>query len=316
LSEIDTNISIENLNQAILCNPRNAYQKYACAVNSTEKTIYTYMGKLLPHFGNAHYSGSGCLNPLCNDPDYETIGIGTRIFLGGGIGYIIGEGTQHNPQQGFGTLFLKGDLKQMNSEYLKGGYFEGYGVSLFVGVGIPIPILNENLAKKTAIRDENIFTNVIDYGIPRRKRPVLKKISYKELKSGIIHLNGKDIKCSSLSSLFYARKIATQLKEWINQGLFILTSPAERLSIKRIFKPMKQTSKIRFVKDLMKKAVICSENSSIKEIAKKIIEKNMNHIIVTDEKNKLKGIITSFDITKAIAEDKKVDDIITCYNSL
>ncbi len=107
LAEVDTEVTLDSINQAILCNPRNAYQRYVCAVNSSDKTLYTYMGKLLPKFGNAHYAGAGCLSPLSNDPEYETIGLGTRIFLGGGIGYVMGEGTQHNPSNRFGTLFLK-----------------------------------------------------------------------------------------------------------------------------------------------------------------------------------------------------------------
>jgi len=312
LGEIDTYFTIDDLNQAVLCNPRNAYQRYICAVNSTEKTLYTYMGKLLPNFGNAHYAGAGCLNPLCNDPDYETIGIGTRIFLGGGIGYVIGEGTQHNPSEGLGTLFVKGDLKNMTPEYLRGVNFEKYGTSLFVGLGIPIPILNENLAKKTAVKDEDVITDVVDYGIPRRKRPILKKINYKELKSGIIELNGKNIKCSSLSSLYYARKIAKTLKKWIEEGLFYLNPPAETLPEKTLFKPMKQTSELKFVKDLKRTAVICYDDCDLKTVAEKIIKENMNHIIITNRERVLKGIVTSFDVTKAIAEDKTdINKIIT-----
>ena len=312
LGEIGTNFTINDLNQAILCNPRNVYQRYNCAVNGTDRTLYTYMGKLLPNFGNAHYSGSGCLNPLCNDPDYETIGIGTRIFLGGGIGYVVGEGTQHNPTNNYGTLFLKGDLTQMTSEYLKGVNYEKYGTSMFVGVGIPIPILNENLARKTAIKDGEIFTDVVDYGIPRRDRPILRKVSYKELKSGYIELNNNQVKCSSLSSLYYARRIANELKKWIEEGIFFLNPPAETLPKDTKFKPMKQTSELKFVKDLKRNAVICYEDCDIKTVAEKIITQNMNHIVITDRENHLKGIVTSFDVTKAIAENKNnLKEIIT-----
>jgi len=312
LGEMDTYFTIDDLNQAILCNPRNAYQRYVCAVNSTDKTLYTYMGKLLPNFGNAHYAGAGCLNPLSNDPNYETIGIGTRIFLGGGIGYVIGEGTQHNPSNGYGTLFVKGDLKQMNSEYLRGVNFEKYGPSMFVGLGIPIPILNENLAKKTAIKDEDLITDVVDYGIPRRDRPILKKVTYKELKSGLIELNGKKVKCSSLSSLYYAQKIANELKGWIEEGLFYLNPPAETLSRNTIYKSMKQTSELKFVKDLKRDAIISYDDCNLKMVAQKIIKENMNHIIITNRERVLKGIVTSFDVTKAIAEDKTdINEIIT-----
>ena len=312
LKEVDTRFTIEDLNQAILCNPRNCYQKYVCATNSSDKTIYTYMGKLLPHYGNAHYAGAGCLNPLCKDPNYDTIGIGTRIFLGGGIGYVIGEGTQHDPVNGFGTLFVKGDLKQMNSKYLKGVNFEKYGSSLQVGLGIPIPILNEKIAKSTAIRDEEIFTEIIDYGVPRRERPSLGIVSYKELKSGYIEFNGKNIKCSSLTSLYNARNIALELKDWIQDGDFLLNPPAETLPRTTKCKTMRQSTAIRFVKDLKKKAVICYDDCDLKIIATKIIEENINHVIITNKANELEGIVTSFDVTKAIAHDKtELKEIIT-----
>ena len=312
LAEVDTEVTLDSINQAILCNPRNAYQRYVCALNSSDKTLYTYMGKLLPKFGNAHYAGAGCLSPLNNDPDYETIGLGTRIFLGGGIGYVIGEGTQHNPSNRFGTLFLKGDLKQMSSEYLRGAAYENYGTSMFVGVGIPIPILNEGLAKKTAIKNEDILTDIVDYGVPRRDRPILKQVSYKELESGYVEINEKKVKCSSLSSIFYARKIAETLKKWIQEGTFFLNHPAETLPTNTIYKPMKQTSELRFVKDLKRQAIKCFDDCDLKKIAEKIIEENMNHIVITDRENYLKGIVTSFDVTKAIAQNKReLNDIIT-----
>jgi len=310
--EVDTYFTIDEINQAILVNPRNAYQRYDCAVNSTNRTLYTYMGKLLPNFGNATFSGAGCLNPLCNDPDYETIGIGTRIFLGGGIGYVIGEGTQHDPIKRLGSLFVKGDLKQMNAEYLKGANFEKYGSSIYIGLGIPIPILNENIARKTAIKDEDIKTEIVDYGIPRRDKPIIREINYKELKSGTIEIKGKTVKVSSLSSLYMARKVANKLKNWIEKGKFFLNPPAERLPRDTSFKPMKEVRTQRFVKDFKKRALICHLNDSINIVAKKIIEENENHVAIVDDVGILKGIVTSFDITRAIAEDKEIlSEIIT-----
>jgi len=200
----------------------------------------------------------------------------------------------------------------MTSEYLKGVNYEKYGTSMFVGVGIPIPILNENLARKTAIKDSEIFTDVVDYGIPRRNRSILRKVSYKELKSGYIELNDNKVKCSSLSSLYYARRIANELKKWIEEGIFFLNPPAETLPKDTKFKPMKQTSELKFVKDLKRNAVICYEDCDIKTVAEKIITQNMNHIVITDRENHLKGIVTSFDVTKAIAENKtNLKEIIT-----
>jgi CBS domain-containing protein len=240
-----------------------------------------------------------------NDPDYETMGMGTRIFLGGAQGYIIGEGTQHSPKNLNGTLMVKGDAKKMTPEFLQGAAFTKYGTSLYVGLGVPIPILNEGLAKKTAIQDSEIFTDIVDYSVPRRDRPKFGKVSYKELKSGSITVNDKKVRVSSLSSLKMAKKVATTLKSWINEGQFLLTAPVERLPTNTVFKPMRQTEEIPFVVSVMHPAVTCTEKEPIQAIAERIVTKSVNHIVVVDDAGKLLGIVTSWDITRAMAEGKK-----------
>ena len=311
-TQLKTNLTKDNLNQFYLLNFRNCYQRYNCAVNSRDETIYTYMGKLLPHMRNATFSGAGELNPLMNDPDYETIGLGTRIFLGGTQGYVIGEGTQHEAESLNGTLMVRGNAKKMNTEFLRGATYTKYGTTLYLGLGIPIPILNEGLAKKTAIRDEEIFTNVVDYGVPRRDRPKLAKVSYKELKSGAVTVGDRKIRVSSLSSLKTARKVSETLKSWIENGEFYLTAPVERLPLDSVFKPMKQTEATPFVSNVMQTAITCKENEEVRAIAERIVTKSVNHIVVVDDSGKLSGIVTSWDVTRAMAEGKKVlGDIMT-----
>ena len=90
---ITTELLLENLNQAIMLNPRNGYQRYNAASNSTDRSLRTYMGLLLPNCGNITYSGSGLLNPLSNDPHFRMIGGGVPAFLGGALGMVVGEGT-------------------------------------------------------------------------------------------------------------------------------------------------------------------------------------------------------------------------------
>jgi uncharacterized protein (DUF39 family)/predicted transcriptional regulator len=303
-TQVKTLLTKDDLNQFYLLNFRNCYQRYNCAVNSSDETIYTYMGKLLPKLRNATFSGAGELNPLMNDPDYETIGMGTRIFLGGAQGYVIGEGTQHDPKNRFGTIMVRGDAKQMSPEFLRGASFTRYGNTLYVGLGIPIPILNEGLAMKTAIRDEEIFTNVVDYGVPRKDRPALGRVNYKELKSGAITVNDRLIRVSSLSSLKTARKIAGTLKSWIEHGEFFLTAPVERLPVDSVFKPMRQTAETPFVASVMQTAVTCYETEETRAVAERMVTRSVNHIIVVDDSNKLDGIVTSWDITRALAEGK------------
>lgn len=237
---LETEITIDDLNQALMSNPRNAYQKYAVAINSSKKIIYTYMGKLLPNFGNATYSGAGELSPIMNDSSFKAIGIGTRIFLGGAHGYITGSGTQHDPNNEFSTLMVQGNLKKMSREFLRAAVFKGYGCTLYIGIGVPIPVLNVEIAKSTGISNSEIFTSVLDYGIPSRNRPVLKKVSYEELKSGVIEINGRKVKTSPLSSFLMAKKIAETLKKWIRNGSFYLTESVEKLPLGESAKPMLQ----------------------------------------------------------------------------
>lgn len=234
---LETWINIKDLNEAVLFNLRNAYQNYNVAVNLSERVIYTYMGLLLPRLGNANYSTTGQLSPLLNDPYYRTIGMGTKIFLGGGEGFIVWQGTQHNPtvprtQKGIprspgGTMAVIGDLKKMSPEFLRGVSMTGYGVSLAVGIGVPIPILNEEMARFTAVKDEEIYTQIIDYSeaYPQEKGGNLGEVNYRELKRGKITLKGKEVPTGCLSSYPLSKKIAGLLKEKIKKGEFLLTEP-------------------------------------------------------------------------------------------
>ena len=239
--KLETLINIRDINEAILFNIRNAYQNYNVAVNLSDRTLYTYMGVLKPNLRNANYSTAGQLSPLLNDPYYKTIGIGTKIFLGGGIGYVAWHGTQHNPaalrgdngvpRRGAGTLAVIGDLKQMRPEWLVGTSMLGYGCTLTVGIGVPIPILSEEILQYTRVSDAEIFAPVVDYSeaYPQREPDILGEVSYAELKSGRIKMEGKDVPTASLSSYPKALEIANILKSWIEKGEFLLTEPVAPL---------------------------------------------------------------------------------------
>jgi len=239
--KLETWINIKDINEAVLFNPRNVYQNYNCAVNPSGKLIYTYMGVLKPSLGNANYCSAGQLSPLLNDPLYKTVGLGTRIFLGGGLGYVTWHGTQHNPgvrrgENGVprvpaGTLAVIGDMKQMKAEWLLGTSFQGYGATLTVGIGIPIPILDEEICRFTAVKDEDIYAPIVDYSeaYPQRESGTLGEVSYAELKSGKITVQGKEVPTAPLSSYAKAKEIAEILKSWIEEGEFLLTEPVASL---------------------------------------------------------------------------------------
>jgi uncharacterized protein (DUF39 family) len=239
--KLATYINIRDLNEAVLFNPRNAYQNYNVAVNLSEKTIYTYMGTLRPRLGVANYCSAGQLSPLLNDPHYRTLGVGTRIFLGGGVGYVAWHGTQHNPgvarndwgvpKGGSGTLALIGDLKQMDAKYLKGTSLRGYGATLTVGVGIPIPVLDDQVVRQAAITDADITAPIVDYSdaYPNARSEKLGEVDYAQLRTGTITVQGKEVPTASLSSYPAAVEIATTLKEWIQKGSFLLSEPVQPL---------------------------------------------------------------------------------------
>ena len=248
--EIRTVFNIHDLNQAIMVNPRNCYQNYNVAVNLSDKPIYTYLGLLKPKLSNATYCSAGQLSPLLNDPFYETIGVGTRVWLAGAHGHVYAEGTQHAPtcgrgpngvpSEGAGTLALTADMKTMNPRYVRGVSFQGYGVSLALGVGIPIPILNEEILRRTTVRDRDITAPVIDYSheYPERTGKVISSVNYEELKSGEIVVKGKKVQVGSLSSYTLALEIAGLLKGEIEKGEFLISEPLYRLPVEQKMKPL------------------------------------------------------------------------------
>ena len=228
-------INKNTVNDLFLFNPRNAYQNYTVAVNTTSKTKYTYMGTLLPNMRVATYSTSGELSPLLNDPQMRTIGIGTRIFLGGTQGFVVWPGTQFNtskpgnehgvPVSNSATLAVIGNLKEMSSEFIQAAYYEKYGVSLFVGIGVPIPILDADIARRVSIRNEQIETTVLDYGT--EGTPALGRVNYAQLQSGEIVVQGKKVRTAPVASLSKARKIALLLKESLQKGEFEISRPVQ-----------------------------------------------------------------------------------------
>jgi uncharacterized protein (DUF39 family) len=238
-------ITKESINQFYLFNPRNLYQNFIVGVNGGDRPLFTYLGPLQPRLANAVYSNPGAISPLLNDPDLELIGIGTKVFLGGGIGYVAWEGTQHFPLQKrlpnrtpigpAATVALIGDAKQMNPRWVRGCYLHNYGPSLMLGVGVPLPVLQEEVVHHCAIQDKEIVAPVMDFSIPRRVRPTFGLVTYEQLKSGRITIEGKSVRVAPLASIYLSRQVAEELKQWITAGKFTLTEPVATIARDRSF---------------------------------------------------------------------------------
>ncbi|WP_427157173.1 homocysteine biosynthesis protein [Aliinostoc sp. HNIBRCY26] len=246
-ASFETSITRDTINQFYLFNPRNLYQNFIVGVNGGDRPLHTYLGSLQPRLGNAVYSNPGAISPLFNDPNLQLIGIGTRIFLGGGVGYVAWEGTQHFPLQKrlanqtpigpAATLALIGDAKQMDSRWVRGCYFKSYGPSLMLGVGVPIPLLNEQVVEHCAVQDQDLVAPIVDFSIPRRVRPTFGLVSYAQLKSGRVTIEGKTVRAAPLASMFLSRQVALELKQWIAAGNFTLTEPVAPIPMERSFMP-------------------------------------------------------------------------------
>lgn len=249
-TSFETTITRDTINQFYLFNPRNIYQNFIVGVNGGDRLLHTYLGPLQPYLGNAVYSNPGAISPLFNDPDLELIGIGTRIFLGGGVGYVAWEGTQHFPLQKrlpnrtpigpAATLALVGDAKQMQPRWVRGCYFKSHGASLMLGVGIPLPVLNEAVVARCAVQDQDLAAPVVDFSIPRRVRPTFGLVSYAQLKSGRITIDGKTVRVAPLASIYLSRQVALELKQWIASGQFTLTEPVASIPMDRTFVAQEQ----------------------------------------------------------------------------
>ena len=243
----ENSITKDSINQFYLFNPRNLYQNFIVGVNGSDRPLYTYLGTLQPELANAVYSNPGAISPLLNDPDLKLVGIGSKIWLGGGVGYIAWEGTQHFPLQKrlpnrtpigpASTVALIGDAKQMDAHWVRGCYFTNYGSSLMIGVGVPLPVLDESVIAACAVQDKDIVAPVIDFSIPRRVRPTFGLVTYEQLKTGRITLEGKLARSAPLASISFSRQVAEELKQQIDQGEFTLTEPIAPLPSDRNFIP-------------------------------------------------------------------------------
>jgi len=237
-SHFSKELTIDDLNQVYFYNPRNCYQNYAAACNSSEREFKTYMGSLLPHCGSINFAGSGEISPLMNDPYLQTIGIGTRIFFCGGEGFISWEGTQYNsqvkrdlkthlPNSPSATLAITADLRQVSPEFIAPLYISGYGVSMYISIGVAIPVINNDMAHALCIRNKDIITQVHDYATGKSYGTV----NFEQLHTNTVQLGNKRPVVRTMSRIRDAYKITQILKKRIQEGQFELTNPVKQLPI-------------------------------------------------------------------------------------
>jgi CBS domain-containing protein len=201
-------------------------------------------------------------------------------------------------------------MNRMSQDFLRAATFTGYGVTLYNGVGVPIPVIDIDVVRSTAVRDEDITTSIIDYGKPIRDRPTIRTVSYAELKSGKVEIDGEVIKTSSLSSYRKAREVARTLKNWIEAGQMELAIPIRAIDTKKRAHPILETRRTPRVRDIMDQNVpYISEDEEIRTAARNLLRGDTNHLPVLDAERRVVGIVTTYDISKAVIRPSVGDHV-------
>ena len=239
--EFETWFNLKNLNQARLLLNQSINQNSIVATNSGDKDISSNMGTLIAHLENSTFNSCSYLNPLVNDPHCKTIGVGTKVWVGGASGFVIGHGSNHNPLQkrnsyeipvGPGiTLSTIVDINSMNPKWIRGGYIKSFGPVLYTGVGVPIPILDEEIAQQISITDDKIHTTIVDFSIPRRSKPTFGQCTYAELRTSTILINNKPTLAAPLASMAWTLEICDILKGLIMSKDFFLSKPIAAINL-------------------------------------------------------------------------------------
>ena len=239
--EFETWFNLSQLNHGRLLLNQAVTQNNIVATNSGTKDINSHMGTLIAKMENSTFNSSSYLNPLINDPYCKHIGIGTKIWIAGAQGLVIGHGSYHNPNQKRNNLGIPvgpattvsaiTDISDMSPKWVRGGYIKSFGPVLFIGVGIPIPLLDEETARNISITDENIHSTLVDFSIPRRTKPTFGQCTYEELRTSTVVINKKPTLTAPLSSMSYAIEICSELKKSITKGDFYLTKKTSDISL-------------------------------------------------------------------------------------
>ncbi|HOB60251.1 MAG TPA: methanogenesis marker 16 metalloprotein [Methanoregulaceae archaeon] len=154
--QISRNVTLAEVGLARIVTTRSAYKNYLALVNrnqGAERTIFSVKGISGP-CREVSVSGCGDINPLQNDPQGRVIGVGSRVLLNGGTGYIMGPGTRSTQEHP--NIAACADMKRMVPEMM-GGFVTSDGPECITSLGAAIPVLDD------AILDSILVTNA---GIP------------------------------------------------------------------------------------------------------------------------------------------------------
>jgi uncharacterized protein (DUF39 family) len=172
-------------------------------------------------------------------PGLSLLGPGSPVLVAGGLGWVSGAGSGHNPgvrrQPGGQALSpgscaaLEVDLHSLDPRWLRATRLEGGGSGLLVAIAAPVPLINGTVALQAAATNAALQAPVLDFAIPRRVRPSFGTVSYAQLHSGELNLQGRRLTCAPGHSPRLAAAIAEELAQRLQAGHFPLRLPLHPL---------------------------------------------------------------------------------------
>lgn len=152
---VETSFTLNDLEFARIMGTRVGFKNYMALVNLKDDKVRTIFSvtSLKGPLKEATVCGCGEINPLQNDPDLRTVGIGTRILVNGARGYVIGSGTRSTAQKP--NLSVVADMKGMRPEFM-GGFNTSAGPECITSIAVPIPVLDEDILEQLKVMDEDI----------------------------------------------------------------------------------------------------------------------------------------------------------------
>jgi len=158
---LERSVRKEDIEFARIITTRSAFKNYMGFVNRKEGEIETIFSvtKLKGSCKDISVSGCGAINPLENDPQLRTIGVGTKILVNGATGYVMGEGTRSSEEKPNLSVFA--DMYGMEGEFM-GGFITSKGPECITSIAVPIPVIDEEILTNLKILDEDVKMPIAD----------------------------------------------------------------------------------------------------------------------------------------------------------
>ena len=195
--------TLKEIPHAMLHASRNAFKNYLAFVNPGKTAVSTifHSDMMKGNYEEMTFCGCGELNPLKNDPELKTIGIGTKVLINGAQGFVTGAGTRSSADNPNLTGFA--DMHEMNPD-LMGGFKTGHGPDIITTWAVPIPVLDEKMLTHILKLDEEIPLKVVDV---RNRKPIF-EITYGDVWGSADHeIRFDEKKCQQCDAFCHVNNI-------------------------------------------------------------------------------------------------------------